>query len=107
VGFKDAKLADLWLEWLYTEHIAAVLLGGALDAEVIEIDEPQRSMEGTQRVFELRYHFSSREAFSTYETGPAPGLRAEGLRRFPPDQGVFYRRAVGAILRTFAPAARP
>jgi hypothetical protein len=88
--FSDAALADEWLCWLREGHIAEVLAGGASTAEVVR-------MEGTANSFEVRYHFPSREAFARYEAENAPRLRAEGLRLFPPEKGVIYRRSLGEI----------
>jgi hypothetical protein len=91
VTFADSALAEEWLRWLAEGHIAEVLAGGATSAEVIELDAPQRS-------FEVRYRFASREVFAEYEQKHAPRLRAEGLRRFPTERGVSYRRSVGVVL---------
>jgi len=87
--FQDAALAVDWLRWLREGHIAAVLAGGASDAEIVQLDEPPLS-------FEVRYHFASREAFARYERDHAPQLRAEGSKRFP--EGITYRRAVGTVV---------
>jgi hypothetical protein len=88
--FRDAALAAEWLRWLEDGHLAEVLAGGATDAEVVALDGPEPS-------YEVRYHFPSREAFERYEREHAPRLRAEGLRRFPPEKGVTYRRSVGTV----------
>ncbi len=87
--FSDAALAEAWLAWLRGGHLAKVIAGGATDAEVVELD----AADG--RAFEARYHFPSREAFARYEAEFAPALREEGLRLFPPEKGVVYRRTVG------------
>jgi hypothetical protein len=94
VAFQDERLAEDWLVWLTGGHIEEVLAGGASDAELTEADGPGRS-------FEVRYHFPSREAFAAYERDFAPRLRAEGLKRFPPEKGIVYRRSVGAVLGTW------
>jgi dipeptidase E len=88
-SFTDVNLADRWLAWLSGGHLARVIAGGAIDAEVIELD----SAEGL--AFEVRYHFPSREAFARYEAEFAPALREEGTRLFPPEKGVVYRRSLG------------
>jgi hypothetical protein len=90
VAFDDSVLADEWLRWLTGGHIADVLAGGATDAELVELDGPTRA-------FEVRYHFPSRAAFALYERDHAPRLRAEGLRLFPPEKGVTYRRSLGEV----------
>src|SRR5947208_15042207 len=88
VAFADAAVADEWLAWLFPDHLRAVLAAGAADAEVVEVDGPQRT-------FEVRYHFASREALARYEQDHAPRLRAEGLRLFPPERGITYRPTTG------------
>jgi hypothetical protein len=92
--FADEAVAREWLRWLAEGHVAEVLAGGATDAEVVALDGPDRA-------FEVRYHFPSREAFERYEREDAPRLRAEGLRRFPAERGVAYRRSVGAVQARF------
>jgi hypothetical protein len=95
VTFPDAVLADEWLRWLAEGHIAEVLAGGATDAEVVAFDSPERS-------FEVRYHFPSREVFERYERDHAPRLRADGLRRFPVERGITYRRSLGGVVLVLA-----
>jgi hypothetical protein len=94
VTFADGALAGEWLRWLRDGHVAEVLAGGAADAEVVELDGPPFS-------YEVRYHFPSREAFDRYEREHAPRLRAEGLRRFPPEKGITYCRSAGRVLGHF------
>jgi hypothetical protein len=89
--FADAELADAWLRWLRDGHIAEVLAGGAADAEIVRMD-------GTPHSYEVRYHFPSREVFQRYEQEHAPRLRTDGLRLFPPERGVIYRRSIGEVL---------
>jgi hypothetical protein len=91
VTFDSDALAAQWLAWLEGGHLADVLAAGATDAEVIEMDNAGRA-------FEVRYHFPSREVFTAYERDHAPRLRAEGLKLFPPEKGVAYRRTVGTVL---------
>jgi hypothetical protein len=91
VTFPDPALAAEWLRWLTEGHIAEVLAGGACDAEIVQLDGPEPA-------FEVRYHFPSRAAFARYEKEHAPRLRAEGLRRFPVEKGVVYRRSVGQVI---------
>src|SRR4051794_28679090 len=88
--FTDEAVADEWLRWLYPDHVNSVLAAGALDAEVVALDA-----DGPGRTLEVRYHFASREAFARYEQEHAPRLRAEGLKWFPPERGITYRRALG------------
>jgi hypothetical protein len=96
--FTEARLADEWLRWLRDGgHIAEVMAGGATDAEIIELDPPAGAQAGA-RAFEVRYHFPSREHFARYEREHAPRLRAEGVKLFPVERGVSYRRAVGIVV---------
>ncbi len=68
-------------------------LGGQEDfAAPVQLDG------GPGRTFEVRYHFPSREAFETYERDHASALRAEGLRLFPTEKGVTYRRCTGHVV---------
>src|SRR5262245_1677947 len=91
VSFADAKLAEAWLRWLHTGHIAEVLAGGASSAEIVQMDRAVHS-------YEVRYRFPSRQAFARYEAEHASRLRAEGLQLFPPEKGVVYRRSAGQVL---------
>ena len=93
--FADSALAEEWLGWLNERHIADVLAGGASDAEIVELEGPERS-------FEIRYHFASRELFDRYLLEHAPRLRAEGLERFPVEKGVRYHRTAGVVRNRFA-----
>lgn len=90
-AFEDAQVAEEWIAWLRDEHLAEVIAGGALDAEV----DCHDSASPTCFRCEVRYHFASREAFARYERDHAPRLRAEGLKRFPPERGMTYARSVG------------
>jgi hypothetical protein len=91
--FTDAAVGDEWIAWLRDEHLAEVRAAapGILDAEVIRFD-------GTPLRCEVRYHFASREAFDAYERDHAPRLRAEGLKRFPPQRGLKYERTLGEVV---------
>jgi hypothetical protein len=97
VTFVDGQMANAWLDWLAGGHVAEVLAGGAVRADLLALD-------GDGLEFEVRYQFPSREAFQAYERLHAPRLRAEGLALFPPDRGVSYRRTVGDVLATFVGA---
>lgn len=90
----DANLADEWLAWLRGGHIADLLAGGATVAEIIAIDQPPLT-------YEVRYRFPNRQTFERYEKETAPRLRAEGLKRFPPEKGITYRRTVGEVVNVF------
>src|SRR5262245_35297766 len=90
----DAATADAWVAWLRDDHLAKVLRGGAQRAEVLELSQPG----AIPRRFEVRYRFASAEAFAAYERDFAPGLRAEGLARFPARQGVRLSRATASVV---------
>ena len=91
--FANPVVADEWLRWLKGGHVAEVLAGGATAGYIIELDAADGG-----RSFEVRYRFPSRDAFARYESDHAPRLRAEGLRLFPPQRGITYRRSVGNIV---------
>ena len=95
--FDDAELLKQWLDWLKNGHLADVCASGATDAEAIALDSVS---SGGRTVYrgEARYHFATREDFAAYERHHAPRLRAEGLRRFPTERGVRYRRAVAEVV---------
>ncbi len=92
--FDDPAVAQKWLRWLESEHLADVCAAGALGAEVIRLD-------GKPVCCEVRYRFASREAFAAYERDHAPRLRAEGLKRFPPELGLRYTRTTGECLTRY------
>ena len=92
--FDHTAVADEWIAWLRDEHLAEVLAAGALDAEVIRVDSPDQPADQPVRC-EVRYHFASRQSFAAYERDHASRLRAEGLKRFPPERGVRYERRTG------------
>jgi len=93
VTFDDAAVAAQWIAWLRDEHLAEVCAAGAVDAEIIRFDVAA----GHKPRYEVRYHFQSREAFARYERDHAPRLRADGLKRFPPERGVKYERSTGEV----------
>lgn len=88
----SSTLAPAWIDWMKSEHVGQVLRAGAASAEVVQLDDMPHP------VWEARYRFHSRSALQHYLTEHAPGLRAEGIRRFPPEMGVRYSRTTGEIL---------
>ncbi len=92
--FEDATVAEAWVAWLRDGHLADVIAGGAIDAEVVAID----GESATPVVFEVRYRFADRASLDRYFEVDAPRLRAEGLAKFPPERGIRYRRSVGAVV---------
>ena len=89
--FESEDVAEEWLQWLQEGHCRDVMNGGALRAEIIEIDDVSNG-------FEVRYDFPDRETFEHYERAHAPGLRDEGLRLFPTECGITYERASGSVI---------
>lgn len=91
----DEAVAAAYVAWLEDGHIDEVIKGGAHSAMIVRL-EPERP-GGPARV-EVRYVFSTREVFDRYIRECAPGLRAEGLKRFGPESGVVFERTIGEIV---------
>jgi len=89
----DEATRVAYLTWLRAGHVDAVVAGGAISAMIVRVDEPA----APPRV-QTRYVFPSLDAYRTYTQRHAPGLRAEGLQRFPPERGVVFTREIGTIL---------
>jgi hypothetical protein len=94
VSFTGEELVNSWMDWMQDGHVAEVLAGGATAAEIVRLDLPEPT-------FDVHYRFPSREAFAAYERDHAPRLRADGLRRFPVEKGVTYKRTLGIAVRTY------
>ncbi len=92
--FEDAAVAEEWIAWLRDEHLRDVCDAGAIDALVIRCDVEA----GAKPRCEVRYRFTSRAAFDAYVRDHAQRLRAEGLKRFPPERGLAYERSTGEIV---------
>lgn len=90
----DESLAREYAAWLTGEHVDQVIAGGAHSARVIVLDRA----EGEPFHVEARYAFASRAALERYLSEAAPALRAEGLRKFPPEKGLTLSRRVGEIV---------
>lgn len=89
----DADLPNRWLAWLREEHLAEVLAAGAVEAEVVCMDDEVPT-------FEVRYGFESRTEYETYIREAALRLREAGLRRFPLSLGLLYERSCGDVVET-------
>lgn len=89
----DDAVASEYTAWLESGHLDAVLKAGAGNAVIVRIQDPPSPLQ-----VETRYLFPSREVFERYLREAAPGLRAEGLQRFPPERGVSFHRRVGVVL---------
>lgn len=89
----EATLTD-YLAFLEDGHVDEVVAHGAHTAMIVRL-EPTPGAE--HRVL-TQYIFPTRELFDRYIQHFAPALRAEGLRRFPPDRGVRFERLIGEIV---------
>jgi hypothetical protein len=88
------QMRGRYLSWLVPDHVLAVKAGGA---EGVRIVLPDRANEAAPAVVEVQYEFPTRKAFDTYLREHAPALRADGLKRFPPETGITYERQVAEI----------
>lgn len=96
--FDDSAVADEWIHWLDKTHLADVCHAGALDGEVVLLDEADAP---GKTIVQVRYHFADRVAFEQYERDHAPRLREDGLQRFPLERGLHYARSTGTIVAAF------
>ena len=87
----DEEKTAAWLAWLRGGHMQEVIASGASSAEIIRID-------GTPGTYEVRYIFPDRRTYDSYIREHAPRLRADGLKRFPPEDGFSYDRTTGEII---------
>ncbi len=92
----DAEVAAEYVAWLEAGHLADVIRGGAMSAELVILDAED---PGDSRIRVVsRYVFSDRSAFAEYERVHAPRLRAQGVSKFGPSRGaraVQFSRCVG------------
>lgn len=102
--FDDQALRKQWLDWLRNGHLAEVCASGATDAEALSFEGVSSGGRTVYRA-EARYHFATRDDFAAYERHHSPRLRAEGLRRFPAERGVRYRRTVADVVTTVSASA--
>lgn len=89
----DQQTADEYVAWLEDGHVDKVVEGGAHSAMIVRMVEPESPTQ-----VEVRYIFANRQAFDRYVSLAAPGLRAEGLRKFPPERGVRFDRRLGEVI---------
>ncbi len=93
-----------YVDWLLRGHLAEVLAGGALSAEVIgPIENGAKAGDSSGLTFdgiviETRYTFATLSAFRSYEQEHAPRLRAEGLKKFGPERRIRFERRLGEVL---------
>lgn len=89
----DQDLAREYIAWLEDGHVDEVIKHGAHSAMIVRITEPKVPIQ-----VETRYIFANRQVFDRYIDQAAPALRAEGLRRFPPDRGIRFERRLGEVM---------
>lgn len=92
----DDRAADEYIAWLEDGHVDAVIRAGAHSAMIVRLEREAADSDARPRV-QTQYVFGTRELFDQYVAHHAPTLREEGLRRFPPERGVSFRRMVGVI----------
>lgn len=95
----DDRIRDEYLAWLTGGHLAAVLEGGAISAQVVSIADPVPPI-----AVEVRYVFPTQGTLERYVREFAPALRAEGLARF--GRLVTFRRSVGPVVANLPRPAR-
>ncbi|MBX3380588.1 MAG: DUF4286 family protein [Phycisphaeraceae bacterium] len=89
----DEPTAREYIGWLQGGHLAAVIRGGAATAQIVRL---QTSSEPIQ--IETRYLFPNQQVFDRYVAEIAPALRADGVRRFPPERGIHMDRRFGHLV---------
>ena len=89
----DEATAREYTSWLEDGHVDAVISGGAHSAMIVRL-EPK---DGRPRIM-TQYIFPTRELFDRYVSQFAPALRADGLKRFPPERGIAFERTIGEIV---------
>ncbi|MBX3396869.1 MAG: DUF4286 family protein [Phycisphaerae bacterium] len=92
---RDVDVAERWLNWMSTTHIADVTAAGALSGRIVRLDSESEEDEGL--AYLAQYEFADRPAFEAYLYEHAPRLRAEGMLNFPPEL-VRYTRRSGEII---------
>jgi hypothetical protein len=89
----DQSTAREYTAWLEDGHVDEVIKHGAHSAMIVRLTDPPTPIQ-----VETRYIFANRQVFDRYISNAAPGLRAEGLRRFPPERGITFERRVGEVV---------
>jgi len=104
----DEQTAREYLAWLEDGHVDAVIDAGAHSGMIVRLDpdppemfpdSPSDTPPGNPRPrVETQYVFATRERFDRYVQRDAPALRADGLKRFPPERGIVFARRTGVIV---------
>ncbi len=87
----DEPTAAEYIAWLEDGHVDQVVAAGAHSGMIVRL-------EGAPARVQTQYVFSTRETFDRYVQRDAPALRADGLKRFPPERGIVFSREIGEIL---------
>lgn len=87
----DEPTAAEYVAWLEDGHVDEVIAAGAHSGMIVRL-------EGSPIRVQTQYVFSTRETFDRYVQREAPALRAEGLKRFPPERGIAFSREIGEII---------
>ena len=93
----DEATAKEYLAWLEDGHVDQVIESGAHSAMMVRFDPEPQGAKGPIRVL-VQYIFPTRQVFQRYIEKHSPALRAEGLKKFGPERGVTFERAIGAIV---------
>lgn len=101
VSLPDEPTAREYVGWLQDGHLAAVITGGATSAQIIRIQSGSDPIQ-----LEIRYLFPNQQVFDRYVAEVAPALRADGVRRFPPERGIRFERKSGVVVGESAGAAQ-
>ncbi len=87
----DEATAREYVAWLEDGHVDQVVGHGAHSAMIVRL-------EGDPPRVETHYVFGTREMYEQYVSKHAAALRADGLKRFPPERGVKFERRLGEIV---------
>jgi hypothetical protein len=90
VDLPDVQTRKGYVQWLANDHLAKVIDGGAIGADVIEIDADRVAQ------VEIRYKFANMADLDVYLRDHAPKLRAEGLAKWGSVAGMSIRRTIGS-----------
>jgi Domain of unknown function (DUF4286) len=89
----DEQTRSEYIAWLESAHVNDVVKAGAHTAMILRIEDPVAPLQ-----VEARYIFTTRQDFDRYLRDSAPALRADGLKRFPPNRGIRLERRIGVVV---------
>lgn len=90
----NKAIAEEYVAWLEDGHVDLVVEGGAHSAMIVRLE----SEPGGQPRVMTQYVFATQEVFDHYVAVHAPALRADGVKRFPPERGVRMERMIGTVV---------